>query len=163
MFLLCSGGAFVTRALTVSNIAGVLRSCKAIIIALLVAVSYTFLRMGLQVYDLQCYMKRMIQEGCCCRDPTGLAPAVKEVEKWQCDPSNSTLASTDTRSVGSERSLRIRAENDDIRKGYVMTALAAVNLEEHYSWKDYLAWPDSERWDIVAGKTYAMREQGNSF
>jgi Uma2 family endonuclease len=37
-----------------------------------------------------------------------------------------------------------------------MPTQTALKLEEHYSWKDYLGWPDSERWEIVAGKAYAM-------
>jgi len=37
-----------------------------------------------------------------------------------------------------------------------MTAQTALKSDEHYSWKDYLGWPDSERWEIIAGDAYAM-------
>ncbi len=44
-----------------------------------------------------------------------------------------------------------------------MTAQTALKLDEHYTWTDYLAWPDSERWEFIAGKAYAMRERVISF
>jgi len=32
----------------------------------------------------------------------------------------------------------------------------AVKKDKTYTYKDYLTWPDEERWEIIAGKAYDM-------
>lgn len=32
----------------------------------------------------------------------------------------------------------------------------AYKLKDRFTWADYLAWPDDERWEIIAGEAYAM-------
>lgn len=37
-----------------------------------------------------------------------------------------------------------------------MNAPALRKPEDRFTWQDYLAWPDSERWEIIDGVAYAM-------
>jgi len=35
-------------------------------------------------------------------------------------------------------------------------AQPALKMDDHYTWDDYLTWPEGERWELVGGSAYAM-------